>query len=73
MLALRDCPEGSRVAVAEIDVNGPLKQRLLEMGFLPGRKVRVIRNAPLRDPMEVEIMGYQLAIRKDDARFILVE
>ncbi len=71
-MTLRECPEGSRAKIVALKGSGPIKRRLLEMGFVPGRILRVIRNAPLRDPMEVEVMGYHLAVRKDDAFHILV-
>ncbi len=71
-MTLRECPEGSRARIVSLEASGALKRRLLEMGFVPGRSLRVVRNAPLRDPMEVEVMGYHLAVRKDDAFHILV-
>ncbi len=43
------------------------------MGLLPECHLRVVRNAPLRDPMEIEIMGYHLAIRKDEAAYVEIE
>ncbi len=71
-MTLRECPEGSRAKIVSLEASGALKRRLLEMGFVPGRSLRVVRNAPLRDPMEVEVMGYHLAVRKDEASHILI-
>ena len=73
MKKLCECPEKSIVRISHVRADGVLKRRLLEMGFLPGRNVKVIRNAPLRDPMEVEILGYHLTIRKDEAVYIEVD
>lgn len=73
MKSLKDCPEESKARIVSLKAQGPLKRRLLEMGFLPGRKIRVVRNAPLFDPMEIEILGYFLAVRKDEAAYIMVE
>jgi ferrous iron transport protein A len=50
-----------------------LGQRLLDMGIFPGLTLRVIRNAPLEDPMQVEIEGYSISLRHEEARFIEVE
>jgi ferrous iron transport protein A len=51
----------------------PIANKLLEMGCLPGEMVRVRRIAPLGDPMAIEILGYELALRKDEAEAIEVE
>ncbi len=72
MKTLRECKERSTVKILSVKADGALKRRLLEMGFLPGRNVKVVRNAPLRDPMEVEVLGYHLTIRKDEAAHIEV-
>ena len=72
-MVLRDAPEGFEGEIVKIKAPSLLKKRLLELGFLPGRSFKVIRNAPLKDPLEVEIMGYFLAIRKEEARYILVK
>ena len=72
MKRLRDCPEKTQVVIVSVVASGQLRQRLLEMGLLPGQRLKVIRNAPLRDPMELEVMGYLLSLRKDEAAYILV-
>lgn len=61
--------------VAEIKSLGehPVSNKLLEMGCLPGELLRVSRVAPLGDPMVVEVLGYQLALRLDEADAIEVE
>jgi ferrous iron transport protein A len=51
---------------------GPLRRRLLEMGFVSGTPVRVVRVAPLADPMEVELHGYHLSLRRSEAGTVLV-
>ena len=58
-----------RVVAAE---NGA-RRRLLEMGFVPGTPLRVVRLAPLGDPMQVELHGYHISLRRSEARAILVE
>lgn len=54
------------------DVNPSLRRRLLDMGLTPQTKVKVIRFAPLQDPMEIEVRGYALTLRKTDAKMIEV-
>ena len=58
-----------RVIAAE---NGA-RRRLLEMGFVPGTPLRVVRLAPLGDPMQIELHGYHISLRRSEARAILVE
>jgi Fe2+ transport system protein FeoA len=72
MKRLKECPERSQVEIVSVVATGQLKRRLLEMGLLPGQRIKVVRNAPLRDPMELEVMGYLLSLRKDEAAYILV-
>jgi ferrous iron transport protein A len=50
-----------------------LSQRLAEMGFTPGQAVRVIRFAPLGDPMQIRIRGFNLALRRNEARRIVLD
>lgn len=51
---------------------GAFRKRITEMGFVKGKKVKVIRNAPLRDPVEYSIMGYEVSLRRDEASMIEV-
>lgn len=69
---LSDCKEGDQVVVCRITGGGPLRRRLLEMGLTPGTEVRVVKYAPLRDPMECEIKGYHIALRVSEALWIVV-
>jgi len=52
---------------------GSLKTRLLDMGAVPGTEIKVIKKAPLGDPIDVQIMGYHLSLRKDEADKLIVE
>ena len=63
---------GETGRVAAVSGGGPLRQRLLDMGLTPGVSVRVVRRAPLGDPMEIELRGYVLSLRGDDARRITI-
>ncbi len=72
-MLLRDCPVGFQARIKMLKGPSALKKRLLALGFVPGRTVRVIRNAPLKDPLEVEILGGFVAIRKDEAAYVIIE
>ncbi|WP_277292524.1 FeoA family protein [Treponema berlinense] len=73
MGTLRDAEVGSTVTVTKLDGEGALKRRLMDMGFTKGCKAFVRKVAPLGDPVEVTIRGYELSVRKDDAQNIEVE
>ena len=73
-LSLSELQPGERGEVVEVASRvGDLRRRLLEMGFVPGTSVRVVRLAPLRDPMEIELHGYHISLRRSDARSITVQ
>ncbi len=72
-MCLKDCPVGFQGRIKVLKGPSALKRRLLEMGLVPGKFFKVVRNAPLRDPLEIEIMGYYLAVRKEEAAYVLVE
>jgi len=70
---LGEIPVGSWVRVVEIAGNGKHQRRMLDMGFVPGAEVTVIRKAPLNDPTEYRIKDTAVALRQKDANSILVE
>ena len=70
---LDELPVGSRVRVVEIEGSGRHQRRMLDMGFVPGAEVAVIRKAPLGDPIEYRVKGTAVALRQKDACSILVE
>ena len=73
MKTLRDVAVGETVTVKRLDGEGALKRRLMDMGFTNGCSVYIRKVAPLGDPVEVTIRGYELSVRKDDADCIEVE
>ena len=73
MKTLRDVTVGETVTVKRLDGEGALKRRLRDMGFTNGCSVYIRKVAPLGDPVEVTIRGYELSVRKDDAECIEVE
>ena len=70
---LGELPVGSRARVAEVKGGGRHQRRMLDMGFVPGAGVTVMRKAPLGDPLEYGIKGTAVALRREDANTILVE
>ncbi len=73
METLRNAKVGSTVKVTKLNGEGAVKRRLMDMGFTRGTEVFVRKVAPLGDPVEVTIRGYELSVRKDDAENIEVE
>ena len=73
MLTLFDLQEGEEGIILKIKGRGRFRQRLLEMGFVIGKKVTVIRKAPLGDPVEYMVMGYHLSLRNSEAQLIEVD
>ena len=73
MSTLREAKVGSAVVVKKLNGEGALKRRLMDMGFTKGCEIFVRKVAPLGDPVEVTIRGYELSVRKDDADCIEIE
>ena len=69
---LADLRPGDEAVVCCVRQGENKRRRLLEMGFVSGTTLRFIRAAPLGDPLHVEVRGYQLSLRRADARGILV-
>jgi len=66
-------PVGGRGKVARITAPGPIRQRLLTMGITPGTTLTVRGIAPLGDPIDVEVRGYDLSLRREEAKYVFVE
>lgn len=73
MSTLKDVKVGSTVTVKKIAGEGPVKRRIMDMGITKGVPVYVRKVAPLGDPVEVTVRGYELSLRKADAEMIEVE
>ena len=73
MRTLKDLKVGQTASIAKIGTTGALKQRFMDMGITKGTEAKVIKIAPLGDPIEIEIRGYNLSIRKDDAERIEIK
>ena len=72
MNTLREVPIGETVKVVKLHGEGAVKRRIMDMGITKGVEVYVRKVAPLGDPMEVTVRGYELRIRKADAEMIEV-
>ena len=73
MKTLKEVKCGETVTVAKLGGEGALKRRIMDMGITKGTPVDVRKVAPLGDPVEITIRGYELSIRRNEAENILVE
>lgn len=69
---LADIPSGKSCVIVKVNGHGGFRHRIMEMGFVRGEKVSVLKNAPLMDPIEYEVMQNHVALRRDEARQIQV-
>jgi ferrous iron transport protein A len=73
MYTLKDIKPGQTVTVTKLQGEGAVKRRIMDMGVTKGSSIFLRKIAPLGDPIEITIRGYELSIRKADAERILVE
>ena len=73
MNTLRDVAVGNSCTVKKLHGEGAVKRRIMDMGITKGVEIKVQKVAPLGDPMEVTVRGYQLSIRKADAEMVEVD
>ena len=71
-MRLSELKTGERGVIVKVNGHGGFRKRIIEMGFVRGNKVKVILNAPLRDPIEYEIIGYRISLRREQAEKIEV-
>ena len=72
-MTLGDAAVGSTVIVAKIDGAGAYKRRIMDMGITKGSEIFIRKVAPLGDPVEITVRGYELSVRKNDAQCVLVK
>ncbi len=70
---LSELEPGDVAVIVRIEDSGAVARRIADMGLIPGTKVRVVRKAPLGDPIEFEVRGYNLSLRRDEAALVVVE
>lgn len=73
MKTLKEVPCGKTVKVTKLTGEGPVKRRIMDMGITKGVEIYVRKVAPLGDPIEVTVRGYELSVRKADAEMVQVE
>ena len=73
MNTLNKIPCGKTVKVKKLTGEGPVKRRIMDMGITKGSEIYVRKVAPLGDPVEINIRGYELTLRKFDAEMVIVE
>ena len=72
-MTLNQCAVGQSVRIIAVGGSGALRCRLLDMGLIPGTAVTVVKVAPMGDPIELRLRGYELTLRKEDAAMIETE
>ena len=73
MKTLKDVKVGQTATVAKLHGEGPVRRRMMDMGITKGVEIYVRKVAPLGDPMEVTLRGYELSLRKADAAMVEVQ
>jgi ferrous iron transport protein A len=73
MITLKDAKVGETVKVVKLHGQGAIKRRIMDMGITKGVQIYVRKFAPLGDPMELQVRGYELSLRKVDADMIEIE
>ena len=73
MKTLRDVKVGDTVRVVKLHGEGAVKRRIMDMGITKGVEIYIRKVAPLADPVEVTVRGYELSIRKEDAAMVEIE
>ena len=73
MSTLKEIKCGQTVRVKKVDGEGPIRRRIMDMGITRGCEIYLRKVAPLGDPIEVTVRGYELSLRKADAEMVVVE
>lgn len=73
MKTLKDVKVGETATVIRLHGEGPVKRRIMDMGITKGVEIHIRKVAPLGDPMELNLRGYELSIRKGDAEMVEIE
>lgn len=70
---LRDIPVGGSAKVVKLTGSGAIKRRIMDMGLTKGTPLKVTKVAPLGDPIEITVRGFELSLRKDEAENVVVD
>ena len=69
-MVLQDLNQGDTAIIAKVKGRGAFRKRIMEMGFVAGKRVTVLRKAPMLDPIEYNVMGYNVSLRNSEASLI---
>lgn len=72
-MTLKNAKVGNTVKVLRVEGTGPIRRRIMDLGITKGVEIYVRKVAPLGDPFELTVRGYELSVRKEDAKMIIVE
>ncbi len=72
-MTLDELEQGKKAVIEELGLSGMTLQRLISLGFTPGAELSVVRKAPLLDPFDISICGSLVAVRKDEAKNIIIK
>ena len=72
-MTLDELKTGASAVITAVGGEGPLRLRFLDMGLIPGTKVTLQKIAPMGDPIQIQVRGYELTIRREDARKIALK
>lgn len=73
IMTLNDIHYGVQFKITNLEAKGEIRRRLVDMGFIKGAQGKVLREALLRDPIELQLKGYKVSLRRSEAKKILVE
>ena len=73
LVSLADCEMGGRGTIADVGGERGFRRRLMEMGLVPGTAIQLVRVAPLGDPLEIEVRGCRLSIRRQEAQAVQLD
>ncbi len=71
-MTMDDLKIGQQAVIDQVGGQGPLRLRFLDMGMIPGTRVRLQKIAPMGDPIQIQVRGYELTLRREDARQITI-
>lgn len=73
IIKLNECKIGEKGKIKHVDGEGRIRRRLFDMGVTPGAVVKLVKKAPLGDPLEINVRGYELTLRKEEAMLVTIE
>lgn len=72
-MTLKNARVGDTVKVLKVEGTGPIRRRIMDLGITKGVEIYIRKVAPLGDPFELTVRGYELSLRKEDAKMVLIE